>query len=133
MTAAEITNHPPPDPIDQIAMTLLGIVGPIDESIEVLVDEEWCITGGESEMAALLGLDPESISGIPIGRFMHPDDVGISPARIWRSGHPRVIKFRERDGYVRLAVRIRRSANGWLLELTGVEAEVLQFPRNLGG
>jgi len=132
MTATEFTKHNHTDVAAGPVLEAQDTVGLSGEGIEVLVDEEWCITGGDNEMAALLGLDRKSIMGTPIGRFMHPEDVVISPARIWRSGRSRVIKFRECDGYVRLAVRIRRTSNGWQLELTGLEAEILQFLR-VGG
>lgn len=128
MTATEFTSPDHANPADQPRPDHGGSVGIPGESIEVFVDEEWCITSGARDMAALLGLDPDSIHGRPIGRFMHPDDVAMSPARIWRSGHPTAIKFRARDDYLRLALRIRRGANGWLLELTGLDAEVVPFP-----
>ncbi len=130
MTAAEFTDlDHPKSALDLTAPLTQGehING---EHVDVFVDDEWCVVDGYTGLAELLHIKSEAISGAPIGRLLHPDDVSVSPARIWRSGRSAVLKFRfADDGYRRLAVKIRRATNGWLLSVSGVEAEVVHLPK----
>jgi len=130
MTAAEFTDLDHPKLAVDFASPRTDQERLTDEHVDVFVDDEWCVVDGSSELAELLHLNAEVIKGTPIGRLLHPDDVGVSPARIWRSGRSAVLKFRfADDGYRRLAVKIRRATNGWLLNITGVEAEVVHLPK----
>lgn len=133
MTAAEFTDLDHPRSMVDFASPRSDGEGLTDEHANVFVDDEWCVVDGSAELAALLGLDGDSIVGSPIGRLLHPDDVVVSPARIWRSGRSAVLKFRfGDDGYRRLAVKIRRAANGWLLGIDGLEAEVVRIAKLQG-
>jgi len=130
MTAAEFTEMDHPTWAFDFASPRDERARFTDEHVDLFVDDEWCVVEGSAELGELLHIDGEAILGAPIGRILHPDDVGTSPARIWRSGTAAVLKFRYADdGYRRLAVKIRRAANGWLLNLTGLEADVVNLQR----
>jgi len=130
MTAAEFTELDHPKSAVDLTAPPSGREHLNSEHVDVFVDDEWCVVDGCTGLAELLHIESESISGAPIGRLLHPDDVSVSPARIWRSGRAAVLKFRfADDGYRRLAVKIRRATNGWLLSISGVEAEVVHLPK----
>jgi len=131
MTAFEYPTLDQPLVLDRLvaARQQQGAIHAIGELFDVFVDDEWCVVTGGSDLATALGLAPDSLEGTPLGRLIHPDDVVVSPARIWRSGRVAVLKFRTvNDDYLRLAVKIRRGSRGWLLTCSEVEAEVLVLP-----
>jgi len=106
-----------------------GPVHTVGDPFDVSVDDEWCVVTGGADLATSLGLAPDSLEGCPLGRLIHPDDVVVSPARIWRSGRVAVLKFLTvNDDYLRLAVKIRRASRGWLLTCSEVEADILVLP-----
>jgi len=131
MTAFEFPTLEQPLILDQLVADRhgQGPVHTVGDPFDVSVDDEWCVVTGGSDLATSLGLAPDSLEGRPLGRLIHPDDVVVSPARIWRSGRVAVLKFRTvDDDYLRLAVKIRRASRGWLLTCSEVEAEVLVLP-----